>query len=235
MKLSLTKRCRHNAKDYTDEIEAQLEQAALHPSNVGIGECGLDYHYNNSPSLIQQSVFARQIRLAVRLGKPLTVHTREADDDCWRILCEELPVEWKVHVHCFTDSPSFAAKLLDRFPNLMIGVTGVATFSSNENTRTVVKEMVKRSPNAPLRIVLETGAGIQPPLDLADSVADPFAPDRRLALHDAVDAADLGSRLEERAEAAVLQFGHDPLDGGVRRSGGSAAGGGGRGERGGGC
>ena len=52
-----------------------------HPRCVGCGEIGLDYHYNNSPRNVQQRVFARQLRAAVSLGKPLTIHTREADED----------------------------------------------------------------------------------------------------------------------------------------------------------
>lgn len=67
-----------------------------HPRNVGWGEIGLDYHYDNSPRDVQQDVFTRQLRHAVRLGKPITVHTREADEDTERILKAEVPVEHKV-------------------------------------------------------------------------------------------------------------------------------------------
>jgi TatD DNase family protein len=62
-----------------------------HPRCVALGETGLDYHYDNSPRNIQQSVFVRQLRHAVRLGKPLTVHTREAEEDTERILKAEVP------------------------------------------------------------------------------------------------------------------------------------------------
>lgn len=51
-----------------------------------------------------------------------------------RVLTEELPKEQRIHVHCFTDSPEVATKLLDHFPNLYIGITGVITYSSNVNT-----------------------------------------------------------------------------------------------------
>ena len=67
-----------------------------HPRCVGWGEIGLDYHYDNSPRAVQQSVFVRQIRQAVRLQKPLTVHTREAEDDTERILKAEVPKDHKV-------------------------------------------------------------------------------------------------------------------------------------------
>lgn len=67
-----------------------------HPRCVGWGEIGLDYHYDNSPRAVQQTVFTRQLRQAVRLGKPLTIHTREAEEDTERILKAEVPREHKV-------------------------------------------------------------------------------------------------------------------------------------------
>ena len=76
-------------------INHSLESMA-HPRNVGWGEIGLDYHYDNSPREIQREVFTRQLRHAVRLGKPITVHTREADEDTESILKAEVPKDHKV-------------------------------------------------------------------------------------------------------------------------------------------
>jgi TatD DNase family protein len=67
-----------------------------HPRCVGWGEIGLDYHYDNSPRDIQQSIFTRQLRNAVKLGKPITIHTREAEEDTESILKEEVPKDHKV-------------------------------------------------------------------------------------------------------------------------------------------
>jgi TatD DNase family protein len=67
-----------------------------HPRCVGWGEIGLDYHYDLSPREIQQDVLKRQLRAAVKLRKPLTIHTREADDDILRILKDEVPKDHKV-------------------------------------------------------------------------------------------------------------------------------------------
>lgn len=71
-------------------------EAMEHPRCVGFGEIGLDYHYDNSPRDVQQTVFIRQLRHAVRLGKPLTIHTREADSDIERILKAEVPQNHRV-------------------------------------------------------------------------------------------------------------------------------------------
>jgi len=87
-----------------DELERRFDslEAMTHPRCVGWGEIGLDYHYDNSPRDVQQDVFTRQLKHAVKLGKPLTIHTREAEDDTERILKSEVPSEHKVgHPHVF--------------------------------------------------------------------------------------------------------------------------------------
>lgn len=35
----------------------------------------------------------------------------------------------QIHIHCFTDSPEFAQRLLNWFPNLYIGITGAPVFT----------------------------------------------------------------------------------------------------------
>ena len=130
---------------------------------------GLDYHYTHSPKDVQQRVLRTQLENAVRLNKPITIHTREAEEDTERILKEIVPRDHKIHVHCFTDSPAFAKRLLDWFPNLYIGVTGVVTYSSNTNTTDVLREMVGGQ-GGRLRIVLETDAPYMVPSNIYESV-----------------------------------------------------------------
>ncbi|KAF8327698.1 hydrolase, partial [Amanita rubescens] len=172
----------HEARLYTDDIEKEIIEAMAHPRCVGWGEMGLDYHYDNSPRDVQQNVFIRQLKQAVKLGKPLTIHTREADDDTERILKEHVPKDHKIHIHCFTDSPGFAQRLLDHFPNLYIGITGVISYSSNKDTSTVVRRLTEsvspsNSTDGPsssgttnLRILLETDAPYMVPATLYDSL-----------------------------------------------------------------
>ncbi|EPQ52929.1 Metallo-dependent hydrolase [Gloeophyllum trabeum ATCC 11539] len=157
----------HEAKLYTDDVEKDILDAMTHPRCVGWGEIGLDYHYDNSPREIQQDVLRRQLRHAVRLGKPLTIHTREAEGDTERILKEEVPKDYRIHIHCFTDSPEFAQRLLDHFPNLYIGITGVITYSTNLNTSAVIRHL---SSTPPLRILLETDAPFMIPANLYSSL-----------------------------------------------------------------
>ena len=71
-------------------------EAMTHPRCVALGEIGLDYHYDNSPRDVQQAVFRRQLKHAVRLEKPLVIHTREAEEDTEKIMKEEVPKDYKV-------------------------------------------------------------------------------------------------------------------------------------------
>ncbi|KAI1796490.1 hypothetical protein LXA43DRAFT_879704 [Ganoderma leucocontextum] len=163
----------HEAKNYTDDIECEIIEAMEHPRCVGWGEMGLDYHYDNSPREVQQDVFVRQLRHAVRLGKPLTIHTREAEEDTERILKEYVPKDHRVHIHCYTDSPEGAARMLDHFPNLYIGITGVVTYSTNLNTSELIRRMaVSCGPQMPLRILLETDAPFMTPSNIYSSLKD---------------------------------------------------------------
>ncbi|THH08822.1 hypothetical protein EW146_g8869 [Bondarzewia mesenterica] len=147
-------------------------EAMAHPRCVGWGEIGLDYHYDNSPREEQQAVFTRQLRQAVRLNKPLTIHTREAEEDTERILKAEVPKEHKIHIHCYTDSPELAQRLLAHFPNLYIGITGVITYSSNQNTPALVRQLTSSSTSVtiPPRLILETDAPYMVPSNLYASL-----------------------------------------------------------------
>ncbi|KAL7281322.1 hypothetical protein PYCCODRAFT_1466496 [Trametes coccinea BRFM310] len=161
----------HEAKEYNDDVERDILEAMAHPRCVGWGEMGLDYHYDNSPREIQQEVFIRQLQHAVRLGKPLTIHTREAEEDTERILKQYVPKDHRIHIHCYTDSPEWAARMLEHFPNLYIGITGVITYATNLNTSAVIRQMAAAA-QTPLRILLETDAPYMTPSNIYNTLKD---------------------------------------------------------------
>jgi TatD DNase family protein len=99
---------------------------------VGIGECGLDYHYDHSPRPVQREAFARQVELAGRLGLTLVVHTREAWDDTCDIL-SSVGVPERTIIHCFTGGPEEARRCLDLGASLSF--SGVVTFKNAEPVR----------------------------------------------------------------------------------------------------
>jgi TatD DNase family protein len=129
----------HEAARFTPEVESRVIAALAHPKCVAYGEIGLDYHYDHSPRDVQGDVFVKQLRIGTGAGKPLVIHTREADADTLAILREHAPRDWPIHVHCFTSSRVLAESLLADFPNLCLGFTGIVTFRNAEALREVVR------------------------------------------------------------------------------------------------
>ncbi|MCI0599507.1 MAG: TatD family hydrolase, partial [Beijerinckiaceae bacterium] len=71
----------HNAHEEPEVSQDHLAALALHPKCVGIGEAGLDYHYDKTPRDIAARVFRTHIAAARESGLPIVVHAREADAD----------------------------------------------------------------------------------------------------------------------------------------------------------
>ena len=102
------------------------ESIAAQPLTRGLGEIGLDYHYDFAPRDVQQEVFREQIRLARRRRLPIVIHTREADDDTFRILAEESAGEVGGVFHCFTGDREMARRALDI--GFYVSLAGIVTF-----------------------------------------------------------------------------------------------------------
>lgn len=127
----------HDAKDFDDQDEALIRTWATNPVVVGIGEIGLDYHYDFSPRAIQRDVFLRQLRLARELELPVSVHSREAEADTLALIDQAMPVRGVLH--CFTGSQEFADGVLAR--GFYISFSGVVTFANAKALRQVVQSV----------------------------------------------------------------------------------------------
>lgn len=114
----------HHAAKATDRTILELEALLGHPKVLGIGEMGLDYHYNFSPPDVQREVFLAQLDLAARHAKPIIIHTREAWEDTFDIL----EAHWKGTgiMHCFSGGPAEARRSLAL--GFHISFAGVVTF-----------------------------------------------------------------------------------------------------------
>ncbi len=114
-----------------------VERIAREPEVVAIGEMGLDYYYDHSPRQEQQEVFRRQIALARQVRKPIVVHTRDAAEDTLRILREERAAEVGGIIHCFSETPAFAAAALDL--GFVSSFSGIVTFKKAEAIQAAAK------------------------------------------------------------------------------------------------
>ena len=107
---------------------------AADPRVVGIGECGLDFHYDLSPRDIQAKVFRQHVHAARETGLPLVVHTREADDVMGAILEEEYAQgPFRLLMHCYTSGADLARRAAAL--GAWFSVSGIATFKAAEDVR----------------------------------------------------------------------------------------------------
>jgi TatD DNase family protein len=138
----------HEAADHADTTAADLAVLAAHPRVVGVGESGLDFHYDHSPRAIQEHVFRAHIAASQASGLPLIIHARDADDEVARILSETRPPPGVLH--CFSSGRGLAEAALDL--GFYISISGIVTFRNAEELRAIVRDV-------PLeRLLVETDA-----------------------------------------------------------------------------
>jgi TatD DNase family protein len=130
----------HHAHEELDVTVAELVELAKHPKVVGIGEAGLDYHYDLSPRAAQAQGFRTHIAAARESGLPLVIHAREADSDVASILEDEMEQgSFKPLLHCFTSSMELAQRGLAL--GAYVSFSGILTYKSAENLRAVAAEV----------------------------------------------------------------------------------------------
>ncbi|TDJ15776.1 MAG: TatD family deoxyribonuclease [Deltaproteobacteria bacterium] len=149
----------HEAKELDDAGRSDIETLLSHPRVVGVGECGLDYHYMNSERDVQRKVFAWQVALAREKNLPVSLHVRGDEPnafaetlDIWR---QEGGGEVDGVLHCYTGNLEFARRALDE--RLEISFSGILTFKRDRGLRDVARGL-------PLdRLMVETDAPLLSP------------------------------------------------------------------------
>jgi TatD DNase family protein len=185
----------HHAAEEPDVTVEELVALAKHPKVVAIGEAGLDYHYDNSPSADQEHGFRTHIAAARETALPLVIHARDADDDVARILEEETEQgAFPFVLHCFTSGPELARRGLAL--GGYVSFSGVLTFKNSEALRDIAREV-------PLdRLLVETDAPYLAPVPLRGNINEPAN-----VVHTAAKlAAVKGVSEEELARATTENF-----------------------------
>jgi len=149
----------HNAEEYTNIKAADFIEKSQHPKVVAIGECGLDYYYDNSPRDLQKKIFIEQIIAAQETGLPLIIHTRDADDDTIAILEEYYKKSpFSGEIHCFSGSHKLAEFALSI--GFYISASGIITFNKSGDLRDIFKDI-------PLeKLLVETDAPFLAPIPM---------------------------------------------------------------------
>jgi TatD DNase family protein len=185
----------HEAQDEGQRAPDRLIEATKHPKVVGIGETGLDFHYDHSPRDQQIESFRTHIDAARQTGLPLIVHTRNADSETGDILEDEYGKgAFPGLIHCFSSGPEVARRALAL--GFYISISGIVTFKAAEELRTIVRDL-------PLdRLLVETDAPYLAPIPKRGKTNEPA-----FVAHTAAKVAELkGVSLAELEAATTENF-----------------------------
>ncbi len=156
----------HYASEHLDLTAETLVEMAAEEDVVGIGECGLDFHYAFSPADAQEKVFAAHIEAAQETGLPLIIHTREAD------LQMKTMLENAFHrrnftplLHCYTSGLELAEIVMTM--GGYISFSGIITFKNAENVRSIAARMPHD------RIIIETDCPYLAPMPFRGRRCEP--------------------------------------------------------------
>jgi TatD DNase family protein len=157
----------HYAKDHLDLAVERLVQLGRHEKVVGVGETGLDLHYKFSPFEDQVCVFRAHAAAARALGKPLIIHTREADEAMAALLEEEAAKgALSILMHCYTSGPELARRALAL--GAYFSFSGIMTFKNADDVRAIARDV-------PLdRVIIETDCPYLAPVPYRGQRCEPM-------------------------------------------------------------
>lgn len=129
----------HEAVELDDPNRRVIRDWLAHPKVMALGECGLDYHYMNSPRDTQLAVFREQLSLARELDIPVVIHLRGDEPDAY----EDLLAIWIERgegalsgvLHCYTGTRPFAERAIEH--GFYVSFSGILTFKRSEALRDV--------------------------------------------------------------------------------------------------
>jgi TatD DNase family protein len=187
----------NSATGFSDADAEQLLELGRHERCVAIGETGLDYFRTHAPHGDQARAFEAQIAIARELGKPVVIHTREADDDTLALLNKHADGV-KVILHCFSMGTRIDECL--EHPDWWISFAGNVTYPANQPLRDAALKVPAS------RLLVETDAPYLSPQGMRGKPNKPvhvIATAEALALERRVPYYDLNTEVEA-ASAAVF-------------------------------
>ena len=160
---------------------------------VAVGECGLDYHYDHAPRDLQRRALEAQLALAAECGRPIVVHSRDADADTLTILRDARAAGVTGVLHCFTGPVDLAIAAVDA--GWYVSFSGMVTFKRWDNAaalHAIPLDRLLTESDAPYLAPVPDRGRRNEPAWVARTV-------ERLATLRGIDPAALGSRTAENA------------------------------------
>lgn len=134
--------------DYEEELTLIRDHLASRKF-AGVGEIGLDFYWDLSFKDQQYRAFHDQIEMALHYDIPISIHSREATQECIEVVAQHQKGKLKGVFHCFTGNTAQAKEVMDL--GFYLGIGGVVTFK-NGGLDPVIKTVGLD------RVVLETDA-----------------------------------------------------------------------------
>jgi TatD DNase family protein len=185
----------HPSEKEEDDVSVDdIVRLASHERVIAIGETGLDYYYNKGENEVMRRRFRDHIRAALRVKKPLIIHTRDAREDTIKIMREENAREVGGVMHCFTETLEMAQAAVEL--GFYISFSGIVTFKNAADLQAVARDI-------PLeKILIETDAPYLAPMPYRGKQNEP-----KYVRYVAQKIADLkGLSLEEVARQTSENF-----------------------------
>jgi len=147
---------------YKDDI---IKNAKKSIKIIAIGETGLDFYYNHSNHERQISSFKSHIEAAIELNMPVIVHSRNAEDETFRILNSYKNYNPKILLHCFTGSLILAQNLMNL--NSFFSASGIITFKNSVSLQNTFKVIPEE------KLLIETDSPFLAPVPMRGKINEP--------------------------------------------------------------
>lgn len=162
----------HDANEVTPAALAELESLARRPEVVAVGEIGLDFYRDLSPREVQRRVLNEQLGIAVRVGKPVCVHSRAAEEEIYEHLtmyAGSSPLRGRGRpvgvMHCFGGTLEQARRYVEL--GFVVSIPCTITYQNNTEARRIAAGLPLSA------LVVETDSPYLPPRDLRGKRNEP--------------------------------------------------------------
>jgi TatD DNase family protein len=185
----------HEARENPDITAEDLIEKSKHPKVIGIGETGLDFHYNYSDRDVQFTNFQAHIDAARETQLPLIIHSRNADVEMAELLEREMKKgAFPALLHCYTGGEELARRAADL--GLYFALSGIISFKNAHELRAIAKSLPGD------RLLIETDCPYLAPIPYRGRRNEPsFVVEVAQALADVKEWT-----LEETAETTTRAF-----------------------------
>ena len=157
----------HPHESENDRIEKETIIKAVKGNNkiIGVGETGLDFHYNHSNKNRQMDSFKAHIEASIELNVPLIIHSREAEHETFNILKSYKSSDLKILMHCFTGSLEFSKKLLAL--GAFFSASGIITFKNSIDLQDTFRSIPSE------KLLIETDSPFLAPIPMRGKKNEP--------------------------------------------------------------